>query len=779
MINFSGQKFFLRTAIQNTFYRNKGHIIMSEYQTDPNVIEYLLTLLNISDKVDASPDFLATINTLRTTPSNELFKGVPDEHNLHSPNGIIRFMDQMPGGFFIYHADNEEHIIYVNQALLRIFHCATTEEFQELTGNSFKGMVHPDDLDAVEESIKNQIKQSKYDLDYVEYRIVRKDGEVRWIEDYGHFVHSDSIGDIFYVFISDATEKRQRMLMEQHSLIQSVNAENEMKMQSLIESYDEERRSIYQEHLRRLEVIEGLSVNYESILYINLETDEILPYRLNERTESLVESASQSRRFSRFSSDYVRIWVHPQDRKLVAKVTTPEYIRDRLSESKTYYLNYRVVSNEEIQFIQLRVVNVGSTDDISQIVIGYRRVDDEIQYEMQQQKALEEALNQAKMANSTKDTFLSNMSHDMRTPLNAIFGYTMLAGKHLDDASLVESYLEKINVAGRQLLDMIEQILEISWMESRESQLTETECNLVDLIQDVKMTILPQAEDKNITILTDTKELRHCDIYCDQMKLSQIFLNLVNNAIKYTENDGRIDITAAEKETLPNGYTVYQFVVKDTGIGISKEFLKRIFEPFQRERNTTFSGVYGTGLGLTIVKNIVDMMKGTISADSTPGQGSTFTITLSLRTQENAPSATESTDAVRILPENQKILLVDDNEINLEIETELLKELGFQVETASDGKIAVNKVKESAPGEYTFVLMDIQMPVMDGRRAAEAIRRLDDPVLSRIPIIALSANAFESDRRLSTESGMNAHLTKPLDISMLLETISRIMDTRP
>ena len=182
---------------------------------------------------------------------------------------------------------------------------------------------------------------------------------------------------------------------------------------------------------------------------------------------------------------------------------------------------------------------------------------------------------------------------------------------------------------------------------------------------------------------------------------------------------------------------------------------------------------------MAITKNIVDMMKGTISADSTPGQGSTFTITLSLRTQENAPSATESTDAVRILPENQKILLVDDNEINLEIETELLKELGFQVETASDGKIAVNKVKESAPGEYTFVLMDIQMPVMDGRRAAEAIRRLNDPVLSRIPIIALSANAFESDRRLSTESGMNAHLTKPLDISMLLETISRIMDTRP
>lgn len=748
---------------------------MSEYQTGPNIIEYLLTLLDISDKVDANPNFLAAINTLRTTPTGKVLPDMPDEYNLHTPNGIIRFMDQMPGGFFIYHADHEEHIIYVNQALLRIFRCDTIEEFQELTGNSFRGMVHPDDLNAVEESIKKQIKQSKYDLDYVEYRIVCKDGKTRWIEDYGHFVHSDSIGDIFYVFISDATEKRQQMLKEQHSLIQSVNAENEMKIQSLIESYDAERQSIYQEHLRRLEVIEGLSVNYESILYINLETDEILPYRLNERTERLFQSASQLRRFSWFAADYVQTWVHPQDRKLVAKATAPEYIRERLSESKTYYLNYRVVSDEEIQFLQLRVVNVGNGDDISQIVIGYRRVDDEIQYEMKRQKVLEEALNQAKMANKTKDTFLSNMSHDMRTPLNAIFGYTALAGNHLDDASLVESYLEKINVAGRQLLDMIEQILEISWMETRESQLTETECNLAELIQDVIMTILPQAEDKSIAIVTDTKGLRHCDIYCDQVKLSQIFLNLVNNAIKYTENAGRIDIIANEKERLPNGYITYQFMVKDTGIGIGKEFLKRIFEPFQRERNTTFSGVYGTGLGLTIVKNIVDMMKGTITADSTPGQGSTFTITLSLRTQSNPSVAAESADSVRTLPENRKILLVDDNEINLEIETELLKELGFRVETASDGSIAVEKVRTSAPGEYAFVLMDIQMPVMDGRKAAEAIRRLEDPALAGIPIIALSANAFESDRRLSTESGMNAHLTKPLDIPILLETIARIV----
>lgn len=748
---------------------------MSKYQTDPNGIEYLLTLLNISDKMDENPHFLATIKNLQTALTGESLSPILDEHSLHTPNGIIRFMNQMPGGFFIYRADSEEQIIYLNQALLRIFHCETLEEFQELTGNSFRGMVHPDDLNSVEESIEQQISHSKYDLDYVEYRIICKDGDIRWIEDYGHFVHSDEIGDIFYVFISDATEKRQQLLMEQHSLIQSVNAENELKIRTLIESYDEERKAIYQEHLRRLEVIEGLSVNYESILYVNLETDEILPYRMSSRTEFLSQNTSQSHKFSCFTADYIQTWIHPQDRKLVAKITTPDYIRAKLSECKTYYLNYRIVNNNEIQYLQLRVVNVGSTENISQVVIGYRRVDEEIQYEMKQQKILEEALNQAKLASSTKDTFLSNMSHDMRTPLNAIFGYTALARKHLNDPALLDSYLEKINAASRQLLDMIEQILEISWMESKETQLMEIECNLSDLIQEIKMTILPQAESKNISVQVDTEGLIHRDVYCDQVKLSQIFLNLVNNAIKYTENDGKIDITAVEKESLPNDYIVYQFAVKDTGIGISKEFLKHIFEPFQRERNTTFSGVYGTGLGLTIVKSIVEMMKGTITADSTPGQGSTFTVTLALRTLSNPSSFTDGTDIVRPLSKGRKILLVDDNEINLEIETELLTELGFLVETANNGKIAVEKVLASVPGEYSFVLMDIQMPVMDGRKATEAIRRHDDPVLSRIPIIALSANAFESDKRLSTESGMNAHLTKPIDVPILLETIARIV----
>lgn len=748
---------------------------MNEYPTDSNIIEYMLTLLNISDQAHDDPHFLSAISALKSAAAVQPLPAMLEEHHAQMPNGILRFMNQMPGGFFIYHADEEEQIIYVNQALLRIFGCDTAEQFRTLTGNSFKGMVHAEDLCAVEESIREQISQSKYDLDYVEYRIIRRDGEIRWIEDYGHFVHSDIIGDIFYVFISDATEKRRRQLTEQSTLIQNAAAENEMKLRSLIESYDQERKLIYQEHLRRLEVIEGLSVNYESILYVDLDSDTILPYRLSVRTEQLFQNPNQTRGFRWYTTDYVNTWVHPEDRRLVAEVTTPAYIRTKLSESKTYYVNYRIISDGETQYLQLRIVNVGNRERISQIVIGYRRVDDEILYEMKQQKALEEALKQARTANNTKDTFLSNMSHDMRTPLNAIFGYTALARKYLGNPTMVDSYLDKIDIAGRQLLDMIEQILEISWMESKEIQIMETACSLADIAHEVLTTVLPQAEDKNITMQVDLTGLIHCDVYADQTKLTQIFLNLVNNAIKYTENNGRIDIIAVENKQLPNDQAVYQFLVKDTGIGISKEFLEHIFEPFQRERNTTYSGVYGTGLGLTIAKNIIEMMKGTITADSTPGKGSTFTITLTLR-QQNSPSTADScTDSLPDLLSGRKILLVDDNEINLEIETELLQELGFCIETAADGSLAVEKLRTSRPDEFALILMDIQMPVMDGRRAAEIIRRFEDPVLSRIPIIALSANAFESDKRLSAESGMNAHLTKPLDVPILLETIARVL----
>lgn len=689
---------------------------------------------------------------------------------------LANFMDEMPGGFFIYRADDEEQIIYANKAMLRIFLCDTPEEFQTLTGNTFRGVVHPEDLDAVEQSIREQIAASKYDLDYVEYRIIRRDGSVRWIEDYGHFVRSETAGNFFYVFIGDATEKRQRQLAEKAVLIHEKR-QHEQKLRHLIKEYDHERKLVHQEQLRRLEVIEGLSINYESILYADLDSDTIMPYRLSSRTKEQFGSKFQMRSFLWYVSDYISTWVHPEDREMLTGVTAPEYIREKLSGGRTYYVNYRIIHNGQTQYLQLRIVNVGENEHISQIVMGYRRVDQEIQDELEQKQLLRDALHTANMAIVAKNTFLANMSHDMRTPLNAIFGYASLAESSSNDSEALSHYLDHIRTAGSQLLELINKVLEISWTESNDIILTESQCNLLDITQDICSTLLPRTAEKGITFSLHTENIKQPEVYTDPDKLRQILLYIADNAVTYTEPGGSVDMSVTEQESRQNHYTVYQFRIQDTGIGISSDFLAHIYEPFEREKNTTFSGIHGTGLGLTITKNLVDMMGGTIEVNSTPHMGSTFTVTLPLRTQKTPLTIfTGINDPQISLSPDQKLLLVEDNEINLEIETEMLRSQGFFIDTAEDGSIAVDKVAHSRPGEYALILMDIQMPVMDGWQAARAIRRLEDKALSSIPIIALSANAFESDKRTSMESGMDAHLTKPVDLPQLLETISMILN---
>lgn len=731
---------------------------MNRQNPEEHLIEYIAALMNMKETSGRKkPEDL----------SSEM-----DVHMIQTANEIIKFMDKMPGGFLIYHADGNEEIIYANKALIRIFQCDDLEDFRRLTKNSFRGIVHYEDLDEIEKSIQEQISHSQYDLDYVEYRIIRKDGEIRWIEDYGHFVHNESVGDIFYVFLSDATEKIERNLTEKSALM-NAKERSEQKIQNLIEEYDKERKLIHQEHLRRLEVIEGLSINYESILYADLDEDKILPYRLSCRNEQQFQKRFQIQGFLWYSSDYVKTWVHPQDREMVTKYTDEKYIRQKLSETNTYYLNYRVIQDEEIQYIQLRVVNVGSREHISQIVMGYRSVDEEIRQEMKQKQILKEALNNANLAINAKNTFLSNMSHDMRTPLNGVFGYAALAKSRISDKETVQDCLEHIEASGKQLLDLIEKVLKISWTESNDMYIEETEFDLHDIIQEVYKRLILQASDKNVALSADSEKIEHCNVCGDKAKLIQVLLYLGENAVKYTKSNGKVGLSVKELERMANDYAVYQFIIKDTGIGINEEFQKNIFEPFEREKNTTFSGIHGTGLGLTIARNIVEMMGGKIEVNSMVGVGSVFTVTLRFRIQASSENLFTDTEKTIAKLKNQKILLVEDNEINREIETEILKEIGFCVEAVENGSVAVEKMRYAKPYEYILILMDIQMPVMDGRKAAEAIRKLENPVAADIPIIALSADAFESDKRMSMESGINAHLPKPVDVPQLLDAIAK------
>ena len=287
---------------------------------------------------------------------------------------------------------------------------------------------------------------------------------------------------------------------------------------------------------------------------------------------------------------------------------------------------------------------------------------------------------------------------------------------------------------------------------------------------------MPSADAKNLSLTLEYSALRQCNVYADSEKLLQILFQLGSNAVKYTENEGQIRIAVRDIEYLPPDYAVYQFTVEDTGIGISEEFISHLFEPFERQKNTTLSGVYGTGLGLPIVKGLVEMMNGQIKVDSASGRGSCFTVTLRLRLADTPSIETTETTPDAPCAPIQRILLVEDNEINREIESELLEEAGFLIDTAENGRIALEMLQNSEPGFYGLILMDIQMPVMDGYEATQAIRMLKTPELSSIPIIALSANAFEEDRRMSLEKGMNDHLAKPMDIDQVLAKIRELTD---
>ncbi len=283
----------------------------------------------------------------------------------------------------------------------------------------------------------------------------------------------------------------------------------------------------------------------------------------------------------------------------------------------------------------------------------------------------------------------------------------------------------------------------------------------------------PQAAEKNIDFTLDCSGVHHSGIYGDEEKVRQLATYLTNNAITYTKPGGRVEVTLTERGLMSEQYAVYQLEVADTGIGISQEFLARIFEPFSRERDTTHSGVHGIGLGMSIAKSIVDKMGGTISVRSEVNRGSIFTATLDFRIQPDQAQPAAEEEEASVQP--RKILLVEDNEINREIATELLQELGYVIDTAPDGSVAVEKMQQARPGDYDVILMDIQMPVMNGWEAARAIRGLSDPALAKIPIIALSANVFESDLRRSAESGMNAHLAKPMDVAEVQKTIEEFL----
>ena len=530
----------------------------------------------------------------------------------------------------------------------------------------------------------------------------------------------------------------------------------------------------------------------------------------------------------------------------------------------------------------------------------------------EQNRKLELAVRHEAAANRAKREFLFNMSHDIRTPMNAIIGFTSLAATHVDNKEQVLDYLKKISTSSQHLLSLINDVLDMSRIESGKVKIEEKAVHLPDLVHDIRSIIQPNISSKRLSLFIDTMDVVDEDIITDPLRLNQVLLNILSNAIKFTPTGGMVSIRIAQKPGAPKGCGNYEFRIKDNGIGMSQEFAQKIFEPFERERTSTVSGIQGTGLGMAITKNIVDMMGGTIEVQTAQGKGTEFTVCVPMRAQtEQRPvekiteleglkalvvdddfntcdsvtkmlvkvgmraewtlsgkeavlrarqsiemsdvyhayiidwrlpdmngievtrqirSLNDDTpiiiltaydwsdieveakaagvtafcakpmfmsdlretlmsalgqkpaDAVQgLLPEKnadfkgKHILLVEDNELNREIAQEILREYGFLVDSAENGAVAVEKVSTAAPGSYDLVLMDVQMPIMDGYTATRKIRALDDPARAKLPILAMTANAFDEDRRNALESGMNGFLSKPIVIDDLVQELRKIL----
>ena len=795
----------------------------------------------------------------------------------------------MPGGFFMYKAAEPEELIYANKPVFEIFGCANLEEFKDLTGFTFKGMVHPDDYERISVSIVQQIGTSEDQMDYAEYRIIRKDGRIRWVDDYGHYCETKAYGGIYVVFISDITEKREQRETDKatrdavistltnayntvwlisdvvteksvlyHTDLDDVHAEaihnalshskyTDTKTEYVATMVAKEDRERMQEQiglpyiLKQFETKDQFSVSFirdlESgprhyridfgkvfmpggrigvMMGFKDVDDEIRQSRaMQEALDDARKAEAEYRQAAAkrityekvakaLAGDYFCIYiVDPDKDKFVEYSATKEYInlgvekegdsffdlsrknmerlvftddKDRvlgtfckekimsiLEHDGNFTMKYRLMIGNAPIWVSMKAT-LFEDEDGRHLIIGVNNIDAQMKRELKYQQHVNEA------RTSARNDFLANMSHDIRTPMNAIVGYTNIAKGRIDDPAEVTNALEKIGSSSHYLLSLINDILDISKIESGKMQVNPGPCDLESVFRHIEDITALQARNKALIITYRHGSVRHVKVNADELRIEQILVNIVSNAIKYTPSGKTVDLIAEEEPVAGNKYR-YRFIVRDTGIGISEDYLPHIFESFTREEKTTVNRIQGTGLGLAITAKVVELMGGTISVKSTLGEGSEFTVELELEALESENEEKDSKDEITGLA-GCRVLLVEDNEINAEIAAMLLSQYDIEVDCAENGQIGLEKVKQHECGYYDAVLMDIQMPVMNGYEATKAIRALDSDYCKTLPIIAMSANAYDDDVKACLVAGMNAHIAKPFNPDELLKLLN-------
>ncbi|MGN1230771.1 MAG: response regulator, partial [Anaerotignum sp.] len=709
----------------------------------------------------------------------------------------------------------------------------------------------------------------------------------------------------YRVMRSNEAIRHEKMVADEVNRSKQKEAEEKLRLQKKLLQEEKEKH-------RYDDMLHVLSEEYHSVYYVDLERNIAIPYHVKDSIQELLQlEVGKEIPFDVTFAEYVNHSVVKEEREEMLRIGNSETIRRLLAEGQIYSHLFRIQRGGQIYYRQLRIAATSMDDSAQHVIVGFADVDKKTKEEQEKRQALEDALSQAETANKAKTVFLNNMSHDIRTPMNAIIGFASLAATHLDQKEMVRDYLGKIMTSSNHLLSLINDILDMSRIESGKVRINATECYLPDIIHDIRNIIQADIHSKQLVLLFDTVDVVDENIICDKLRLNQVLLNCISNAMKFTKPGGTVSIRIVQKENAPKGYAKYDFIIRDTGIGMSKEFMSRLFEPFEREQTSTVSGIQGTGLGMSIAKNIVDMMNGSISVVSELGKGTEFTISLQFalcgegKKEINAPElkglhalvvdddfntcasvskmltsiglraewttsgkeavlrtsfAKENNDEFQVyiidwlMPDmngievvrrirkvigdekpiiiltaydwsdieeeareagvtafcekplflselrdtlltsagyppakdnsmkdkeisfaGKHVLLVEDVELNREIAQTILEEHGFIVDCAENGAEAVEMVRKSADNPFDLVLMDIQMPVMDGYEATRQIRKLEDASLANVLILAVTANAFEEDRKRSLEAGMNGHITKPIQIPILLETIRKVL----
>ncbi|MGN0657613.1 MAG: hybrid sensor histidine kinase/response regulator [Ruminiclostridium sp.] len=524
--------------------------------------------------------------------------------------------------------------------------------------------------------------------------------------------------------------------------------------------------------------LKGFGAVFQNIILVNVNENSYLfknPYGSSGTAPDVVPNGTYT--YDNYA--YGMSFVHPEDRKLFWSYTTLDAYKTRLKQEGDHNsFRMRHLMNGEYRWVRVYAIRLGNNEDF-RVLYFINDIQEYTEKEIKSRLLIEDALKQARAAERVQTEFISSMSHDIRTPLNVIAGMTMLAKKNLDDRERLTEYLNKIDLSCKLLSEIINGVLDISLLKSGKMILDIKPFRLEDLAKDLEVMMKPQAEKKGIDFKISLEKTRHRHLKGDSIQLFKILQNMLSNSIKYTNSGGRVSLDIEERENSITDKIVYRFICRDNGIGMSEEFLKTAFTPFERENDELVNKTQGTGLGLTIIKNLVDTMGGKLRLESEKGKGTVFTVAigfLPLNEEEarNAEAHSKELSSEGCL-KGYNVLLVEDNEINREISEEILHTYGAEVDSALDGQEAVDKFIAGGEGKYDFILMDIRMPRKDGYEATEEIRREAGKYAANIPIIAMTAEAFNEEVRKAYECGMNAYISKPINVENLIRTVLSVL----